>query len=102
MRNAIEQFKNAIRSAGLVPPDDIEPGKLHRFPGMDKGRGDDAGRCMLFEDRRGGWYMDYSTGLKGTWQAERDKPYTPGGARSLQTALRRRTPGTRSRGKPAP
>jgi putative DNA primase/helicase len=39
----IEQFRDAIRSAGLEPPDGIEAdGNLHRFPSNGK-RGDDAG-----------------------------------------------------------
>ena len=86
MRNEIEQFKDAMRSAGLQPPEIIEPGKLHRLAAVGKGRGDDAGRCKLFEDMRGGWFMDYSTGLGGTWQAEFDKPFTP----SEREAFRRK------------
>lgn len=77
MMDPIQQFKDAMRADGLTPPEMIEPGKLYRFPGIDKGRGDDAGRCKLFDDMECGWYMDYSTGLEGTWHAKRDKPFTP-------------------------
>lgn len=76
MSHAIAQFKETMRSTGLTPPDTIEPGKIYRFPGIGKGRGDDSGRCKLFDDGLGGWFMDYSTGLSDTWQAERDKPFT--------------------------
>jgi len=44
---AISQFKEAIRAAGLEPPDVIEPGKLHRFPGVGKRNGNTAGWCKL-------------------------------------------------------
>jgi len=58
----MQNFKDIIRAAGLTPPDTIIPGVLHR--------------CKLFVDGRGGWFMDYSTGLFEVWQARRDKPYT--------------------------
>ena len=61
----IEAFKQAMREAGLDPPEVITPGKLHRFPGIGKSNGNDAGRCKLFDDWRGGWFMDYSSGLDG-------------------------------------
>lgn len=74
--NVIHQFQDAIRSAGLIPPEAIEPGKLHRFSSNGK-RGDDAGWCKLFPDLAGGIYGDHRTGLYEVWQAERDSPYTP-------------------------
>ena len=36
MTDALLQFRDAIRSTGLEPPDAIEPGTLHRFPGAGK------------------------------------------------------------------
>jgi putative DNA primase/helicase len=69
-------FITAMRAVGLSPPDFIEPGKLHRFPGEGKRTSNRAGWCRLFDDRQGGVYGDWSTGLAGHWQAERDKPLT--------------------------
>lgn len=74
--NAAHQFREAILSSGLVPPDAIEPGKLHRFPSNGK-RGDDAGWCKLFPDLGGGIYGDHRTGLYEIWQAKRDRPLAP-------------------------
>ncbi|SMF95163.1 putative DNA primase/helicase [Methylomagnum ishizawai] len=76
MRGATEPFRAAMLSAGLNPPDLIEPGKFHRFPGIDKGRGDDAGWCKLFPDGRGGVFGDFSSGLSEHWQAESDRRYS--------------------------
>ncbi len=68
-------FQDAIRAAGLNPPDMIEPGKLTRFSTNDK-RSDDAGWCRLFSDGMGGVFGDHRTGLEQSWQARRDKPIT--------------------------
>ncbi len=73
MIDALSNFRDAIRASGLEPPDVIEPGKLHRFPGSGKRPSNRAGLCLLFDDRRGGCFGDWSTGLSETWQAERDK-----------------------------
>jgi putative DNA primase/helicase len=67
----LEQFRDAIRAAGLEPPDHINPGKLHRFPGAGKRNGDDAGWCRLFADGLGGVFGDWSSGLSGHWMAGR-------------------------------
>jgi putative DNA primase/helicase len=76
MYEAISGFRDAIRAAGLEPPDVIEPGKLHRFPGVGKRPSNQAGWCLLFNDGLGGCFGDWSTGLSATWQAKRDKPYS--------------------------
>jgi len=76
MNGALSPFKDAIRAAGLEPPPHIEPGKFHRFPGVDKSNGNTAGWCLLFEDGLGGCFGDWSSGLSETWQAKRDKPYS--------------------------
>lgn len=75
--NPTEQFRDAIRSAGLIPPDMIEPGKFHKFPGEGKRNGNTAAWCKLFPDGLGGIYGDYSTGLSTDWQVKRETPYTP-------------------------
>jgi len=74
VHKAIEQFRDAIRSAGLTPPDTIEPGRIYRFNGEGKRNGNTAGWCKLFADGLGGTFGDWSTGLSETWQAARDKP----------------------------
>ena len=76
MLDAIEQFRNAIQSAGLIPPDMIEPGEFHRFPGEGKRNGNTAAWCKLFPDGIGGIYGDYTTGLSADWHATRETPYT--------------------------
>jgi putative DNA primase/helicase len=70
MADTIESFKIAMQSYGLNPPDTIQQGKFHRFPGIDKKRGDDSAWCKLFDDLRGGVFGDFSTGLDEHWQVE--------------------------------
>jgi phage/plasmid primase-like uncharacterized protein len=70
-----EEFRSAIRSAGLNPPEVIEPGRLYRF--STNGRSsDDAGWCKLFGDCQGGVFGDFRSGMYETWQAQREKPFT--------------------------
>jgi len=76
MLDALSNFRDAIRDAGLEPPDVIEPDKFHRFPGVDKSNGNTAGWCKLFENGLGGCFGDWSSGLSETWRAKRDKPYS--------------------------
>ena len=38
-----ESFIEVMKAAGLSPPADIEPDKLHRFPGVGKTNGNTAG-----------------------------------------------------------
>jgi putative DNA primase/helicase len=73
----INDFLDAMRAAGLNPPSDIEPGKLHRFPGIGKSNGNTAGWCKLFDDGLGGVFGDWATALSETWQAKREKPFSP-------------------------
>lgn len=68
---------DAIRLAGLIPPDVIEPGKFYRFRGQDKGNSNKAGWCRLFDDGLGGVFGDWSIGLSETWQAKPERPLTP-------------------------
>ncbi len=76
MNDALSQFRDAIRATGLEPPDVIEPGKLHRFPGVGKRNGNTAGWCKLFDDGIGGCFGDWSSGFTENWQAKRDKPFS--------------------------
>ncbi len=76
MNDALSQFRDAIRAAGLEPPEVIEPGKLHRFPGIGKRNGNTAGWCKLFDDGLGGCFGDWSSGFTEKWQAKREKPFS--------------------------
>lgn len=69
--NPIEQFRQAIQSAGLTPPDVIEAdGKLRRFASNGK-RGDDAGWYVLYGDGiPAGIFGDWRTGISQTWRAD--------------------------------
>lgn len=70
------EFQNAMRAAGLEPPEYIEPGKLHRFPGLGKSNGNTAGWCKLFDDGIGGVFGDFAADISESWQAKREKPFT--------------------------
>lgn len=76
--NTIHQFQDAIRSAGLIPPDVIETdGKLHRFSSNGK-RGDGAGWYLLFNDGiPAGCFGDWRTGVTQTWRADIWRTLTP-------------------------
>lgn len=74
--DAISQFRDAMRAAGLEPPDVIEPGRMHRFPGVGKRNGNRAGWCKLFDDGMGGCFGDWSSGFSENWQAKREKPFS--------------------------
>ncbi len=65
------KFISVMMDAGLSPPDYIEPGRIHRFPGQDKHNGNKAGWCMLFDDSNAGIFGDWSTGLEGNWHEQR-------------------------------
>lgn len=64
-------FLSAIRTAGLQPPENIEPGVVCRFPGAGKSKTNRAGWCKMFSDGIGGVFGDFSTGLYETWQSDR-------------------------------
>ncbi len=71
MRDVTEQFRDAIKSAGLIPPDMIESdGRLHRFGSIGK-RGDNAGWYALHGDGvPAGSFGDWRTGIHETWRAD--------------------------------
>ena len=70
MTPTLFQFLEAIRAAGLEPPESLEPGKLHRFPGIGKGPNNDAGWCLLYPEYWGGVFGDWSTDLHITWKPQ--------------------------------
>lgn len=71
MLDAIEQFQEAIRAAGLTPPNTIvADGKLRRFASNGK-HGDDAGWYVLHSNGvAAGCFGDWRTGLSQTWRAD--------------------------------
>ena len=73
-----EQFRTAIRAAGLEPPDVIEAdGKLHRFSSNGK-RGDDAGWYVLHGDGiPAGCFGDWRTGVSQSWRADIGRTLSP-------------------------
>jgi putative DNA primase/helicase len=77
--NPIGQFRDAIQSAGLVPPSDIEPdGKLRRFSSNGK-KADDAGWYLLHDDGiPAGSFGDWRTGIMQTWRADIGRTLTAG------------------------
>jgi hypothetical protein len=74
---AVEEFRGAIRRAGLTPPEIIADGCLHRFP--SNGRpGDDAGWFVLHLDGiPAGCFGDWRTGSSQTWRADIGRDLTP-------------------------
>jgi len=78
MSEHIEQFRAAIHSAGLNPPEVIEPdGKLHRFASNGK-RSDDAGWYVLHDDGiPAGAFGDWRTGASETWRADIGRRLSP-------------------------
>lgn len=76
--DALAQFRDAIKNAGLEPPEVIEPdSKLHRFSANGK-RGDDAGWYVLHADGiPAGAFGDWRSGLSETWRADIGRKLTP-------------------------
>jgi len=68
-----QTFQDAIRAAGFQPPDDLQPGKFHRFSANGK-RGDKAGYCKLFADGTAGIIGDWRSGEQVEWFADRSEP----------------------------
>lgn len=79
MRDAVDQFRDAMRNTGLLPPQHIEAdGKLHRFP-TSAARNDKAGWYILYDDGiPAGAFGDWRSGVKGRWHAKQHRKFTPG------------------------
>jgi len=73
--NIIAQFSEAMRLAGITPPDTLyDDGKLHRFPTHKKWR-DKAGWYILHTDGiPAGSFGDWRTGLHQSWCADIGRP----------------------------
>lgn len=71
MKDPIEQFRDAIRAAGLNPPEVIEAdGEMHRFSANGK-RDDDSGWYVLHVDGiPAGAFGDWRADLSEKWRAD--------------------------------
>ena len=68
---------DAIRAAGLTPPETIEPdGELHRFASNGT-RGDDADGTCCTATAFAGWFGDWRTGCSQTWRADIGRKLSP-------------------------
>ena len=56
---AVDDFRQAMERAGLVPPAVIPPGTMTRFPGLGKTPTDKSAWCWLSPDWRGGAIKSY-------------------------------------------
>lgn len=72
MHDTINQFRAAMRDAGITPPDVIEAdGQLHRFHVEGDKAGSKNGCYALHLDgRAAGWFGSWKTGLRSTWAAD--------------------------------
>ena len=69
MDNVVEQFRLAIREAGLKPPDDIEPDGQLRHLSTNGSATDKAGWCVLFDgDVPAGAFGDFRSGVDEKWR----------------------------------
>jgi putative DNA primase/helicase len=75
--DAITDFKAAMLTAGIIPPDRIiGDGRLHRFYVEGHRRGTLNGAYILHLDRNpAGWFQDFKSGVSGTWKASGGKWY---------------------------
>jgi putative DNA primase/helicase len=78
MSEAIEQFRDAIRAAGLNPPDAIHAdGKIRRFATNGKPK-DDAGWYVYHGDGiPAGSFGDWRTGISESWRADVGRALIP-------------------------
>ncbi len=92
MISATEQFRDAIQSAGLIAPNEIEPdGKLKRFSSNSK-KSDDSGWYVLHGDSiPSGSFGDWRTGTSQSWSADIGRALSP----QEETAHRARIEGIR-------
>jgi len=70
-RDSITQFRDAMRAAGIAPPDVIEAdGSLHRYRiEGDKGGSRNGWYCLHLNDRPAGVFGNWKTGQSDKWKA---------------------------------
>jgi putative DNA primase/helicase len=79
MLNSTQQFSDAIKAAGLIPPDAIEAdGAIHRFASNGK-RSRTPDGIKLFSDGipAGSLWLTTPDGLTQTWRADVGRTLTP-------------------------
>ena len=83
----VEQFRAFARPYGLEPPEQLEPGRFYRFSGAGKKSTNQSAWCILFPDRLGGCFGDFSSDLFESWQVKRSKPLTVAEREAFQKQL---------------
>lgn len=72
MTDTIELFRDAIRLAGIEPPETIKPdGELHRFGTNGKAIDDSGWYTLHLDNIPAGAYGDWRSGLSETWSARK-------------------------------
>lgn len=74
---AISDLKQAIEKYGLQSPSTIEPGKIQRFPGLNKSNTNRAAWVYLDHSLEFGAFGDWSTGLEVKWSLKTTTAYDP-------------------------
>lgn len=72
IHDTIDQFRAAMRDAGITPPDVIEAdGQLHRFHQEgDKAASRNCFYVLYLDGRPAGMFGNWKTGLRSTWAAD--------------------------------
>ncbi len=77
--DSLQQFRDAMESAGLIPPDMIEAdGKIHRFTSNGK-PGKKPCWYVAHDDGNIPWgvFGDWRTSQEQTWRADIGRKFTP-------------------------
>lgn len=72
----MSEFRAHVIATTGSAPENIEPGRLHRFSTNGR-RSDTSGWCRQFPDGRAGVCGDFRTGVRSTWRADRRAPMLP-------------------------
>ena len=81
-------FQQYIAAAGFIPPDEIIPGKIIRFGGLNKPSKNKDAWCYMFPDELGGVFGDFSSGINSTWQAVRNQKYSAAERQAFEEKVR--------------
>lgn len=76
MSAPVQEFREAMHRAGLVPPDAIEAdGALHRFHVEgDRGGSRNGWYCLHLDGRAAGVFGSWKAGFSSTWAADGKRP----------------------------
>lgn len=88
--SVVDQFRAAMRAAGIQPPEDIKgDGERYRFSTNGK-KGDDSGWYRLHDDDRpAGAFGDWRSGVSVTWKADNPREFTAEERRAWAEKMRR-------------